>query len=180
MKKVPQYSQFLDVTKKGWKIRACGVASLAMVLDHYKKNKKTSIDKLIDYGVSIGAHNKELGWIHSGIVNIAKHEGFKGERYDWRDIDANISFNKMNEYLKNGPIIASIHKNFNPKNSGHLVVVTSKNKSHITIHDPIARKREQIKREIPIDVFLTGWKKRIVVVRPKSKKICECKKGMIQ
>jgi len=166
MKEIPQYSQFLDVKKKGWKIRACGVASLAMILGHYKKTVMTSIDELIDYGVSIGAHNKELGWIHSGIVNIAKYKGFKGERYDWKDIDTSISFNKMNDYLKNGPIIASIHKNFNPTLSGHLVVVTSKNSTHITIHDPIARKRDQIKRDIPIGVFLTGWKKRIIVIRP--------------
>jgi len=165
MKTVPQYSQFLDVKKRGWKIRACGVASLAMVLDHYKKTN-TSIDELIDHGVSIGAHNKELGWIHSGIVNIAKHKGFNGERFDWKDVDTSVSFEKMAEHLKNGPIIASIHKNFNPKLSGHLVVVTAKNKTHITIHDPIAKKREKIKKDVPIDVFLTGWKKRIVVIRP--------------
>jgi len=166
MKEIPRYSQFLDVTKKGWKIRACGVASLAMIIDHYKKGGKTSIDTLIDHGVSIGAHNKELGWIHSGIVNIAKYKGFKGERYDWKDIDASVSFSRMNTYLENGPIIASIHKNFNPKLSGHLVVVTAKNNTHITIHDPIAKRREQIKKKIPIDIFIAGWKKRIIVIRP--------------
>lgn len=176
MKKVPQYSQFLDVTKKGWKIRACGVTSLAMVIDHYKQKEKTSIDELIDHGVSIGAHNKELGWIHSGIVNIAKHKGFEGERHDWKDIDTSVSFNKMSEHLECGPVIASIHKNFNQENSGHLVVVTSKNKTHITIHDPIAKKREQIKKEVPIDIFLAGWKKRIVVIRPKSKRFAKEKK----
>jgi len=165
MKELPHYSQFLDVTKKGWKVRACGVASLAMILDHYKQTE-TSIDELIDHGVSIGAYNKELGWIHSGIVNIAKHKGFKGERFDWKDIDTSVSFNKMSDHLKNGPIIASIHKNFNPTLSGHLVVITLKNNTHITIHDPIAKKREQIKKEIPINVFLAGWKKRIVVIRP--------------
>lgn len=159
------YSQFLDVQKKGWKIRACGVASLAMVLDYYGKTR-TSIDSLIDHGISIGAHNKELGWIHSGIVNIANHKGFIGERFDWSNIDKEIAFQKINSFLCEGPIIASIHKNFNPKLSGHLVVIKTKNKTHVSVLDPIARKREHIERSVPINIFLTGWKKRIIVIRP--------------
>ena len=159
------YSQFLDVTKKGWKIRACGVASLAMVLDYYG-NKKTSIDELIDHGISIGAHNKEVGWIHSGIVNIANHKGFIGERHDWANIDKEIAFQKMDSLLSDGPVIASIHKNFNPKLSGHLVVVKTKNRTHVSILDPIARKREHIERDVPVEVFLAGWKQRVIMVRP--------------
>ncbi len=163
---VPAYSQFLDVKNKDWQHRACGIVSLKMVMDFWGKKtdrKYPTIEALIEEGVNKKAVTKNWDWIHKGLVDIAKAHGFKGESFDWAGNSSRDAFLLLKTKLNN-PVIASIHKNLNFGDTGHLIVIKGLKNGNIYYNDPDSKKRREIPRIAPIDAFLLGWKKRIIVI----------------
>jgi uncharacterized protein YvpB len=63
--------------------------------------------------------------------------------------------------------MASVFKNFNPKNNGHFIVLTGFENNKIYYNETASKKREEIKKEIPLEKFLKGWRKMIVVITKK-------------
>ncbi len=102
-----------------WQERGCGIACIRMVISHFNPSVTLpSYRELIQLGVDIGAYCSQ-GWIHRGLVNIAKLYDVQGNDFR-RKKTANIL-----SCLKAGKLcIASVSVGFNPKvKGGHLVVV---------------------------------------------------------
>lgn len=164
MFRVPVYSQFLDVKEKKWRSRACGIVALKMVLDFW--GIKKSADELIKLGLKKDAYIQGVGWKHKGLVLVAKKFGFKARNYDWYKDSYEVSFKKLLPKLKKYLVIASIYKNLKPGKSGHLVVLTGYENDQIFFNDPNSKTRGGIHKKVAAEKFLSGWKRRIIVIYP--------------
>lgn len=165
---VPAYSQFLDVIDASWKNRACGIVTLKMVIDFWRKLTKKgylSVDQLIKKH-NRSAYINGVGWSHKGLVQVAKRYGLAGENFDWAHYSTKDSLALLETKLDVAPVIASIHRNLNPLLSGHLVVITKIKKGRVFYNDPDAKTRRNIKRNAQLEKFLRGWKKRVIVLYP--------------
>lgn len=199
IKRVPYYSQYLDVNvidKKGriyknivdgyWFKRACGILSLKMVMDYWGRflvnYKKKPIMSLIWTGLSKNAFSELAGgWYHRGLLEVAKDYGFQGRLFDWSGLK--IENEKILLILKNilknqKPIIVSIYKNFNNKKSGHLIVLVGYrvdefgNLKGFYFNDPASYSKISKKYAfVKKNKFLNGWKKRAILIWPRKIKI---------
>ncbi len=158
---VPAYSQYADVTAHGWKCRSCGPVSVGMVLSYYKKNYG-SLDELIRHGDRMGAHNFEVGWYHKGLARLAEQYGMHAAAYDWYALSSAEAFKKLLPFMEHGPVIVSVHKYFNPRNGGHLLVVKGYDGTHVHYNEPAARDGSLRERKVTYEKFLTGWKRRAI------------------
>lgn len=165
---VPFFSQFKDITSTKWKKVGCGIASLAMILDYYK-TEEISVNKLLDQGISIGAYQEKNGWTHSGLISISKKYGMSGNSYDYSGSSKKIALEKFNTYLKDGPVMASVHYKFDPKNPiPHIVVIDAIDKDMVYYNDPAS---DVGQKKISLEKFLASWKNRFIVIRPNTKKV---------
>ncbi|RJQ30034.1 hypothetical protein C4565_01175 [Candidatus Parcubacteria bacterium] len=166
-KNIPKYSQYIDVNLTNWKSHACGIVSLRMITDYYNyKYKKVAIDKTIKQGLVLHAYIPGIGWAYKGLIRTAKLYGCKGIFFDWKDIKTEDAYKKMIKYLIDGPIMVSIPKDFNEKNSSHLVVLESIKNDKVTLLDPATTNRDNVICSVTLEKFLLHWKKRILIIRP--------------
>lgn len=167
---VPAYSQYLDVHLRGWPRRACGIVALKMLLDYLSpRTRRMSIDNLIAFGLAREAYIPGVGWKHHGLAKLAEEFGLQGMNYDWADSSPETAFARMKRHTRL-PLLASVHKHFNPKNGGHLIVVIKAEKGFVYYHEPASHSRTRIPRTVDMPTFLSGWKRRIIVVRPRIAK----------
>jgi len=141
---IPFYTQqvdFNDVNLQGfkskedaehWQKRGCGIASVKMIIDGFQRHRGLKLSelygKLIYKGLEIGGHC-ERGWIHKGLVELAKEYNILGQTFRL----SNVSDIQL-EIEKNRPCIASVSVGFNGgrinskgeviQKGGHLIVVT--------------------------------------------------------
>ena len=172
--KTPEYSQFLDIENEEWKNKSCGILSLKMLIDYWSGQNDVDpkdIENLIDEGLTIDAYIPDVGWRHDGLVEIAKNHGLDGESFDWMDEHPDIAFNKIIPHLSEHPVIASIYKDLVNGDSGHLVVLTGYEDGKVLYNDPNAKSRGDINKNAPLQKFLDGWKRRVVVIHPSD---CKC------
>lgn len=161
---VPFYSQFSDITSPKWQKVGCGITSLAMVIDYYKP--AVSVNTLLSQGIAAGAYLNNAGWTYKGLIGISRKYGLDGSSYDLGKLSSKAAFAEFEEYLKDGPVIASVHYKFDPKSTiPHLVVINGIKDGIVYYNDPAAKTGEL---QISTDTFLKAWKKRFVVVRPAS------------
>lgn len=159
---VPLYSQISDISSVEWKQKGCGVADLAMLIEFYKP-KTTTVQKVLENALASGAYQKNVGWKHEGLADLAADYDLSGRTYDFSKSNKNTALNQFKDIIKEGPAIASIHRGFDPKSSfGHLIVVTGFDDNLVYYNDP--GKRDGI-RKVSITNFMNGWKKRLIVVR---------------
>ena len=181
-----------DGCNKFWAKRVCGPASLATVIAYYfsknepavtesvnrvfKINESEDLKKLseflIDFIISDGVKNKayieNVGWSHQGLIDTAvKHFGLRANRFDFAKENGEIAFEQMIKELKTAPVIASIYKNLNSQNGGHLVVVFGIDDNNVLFADPDINNPNLIERKASIEEFKNGWKKRFIVIKPK-------------
>jgi uncharacterized protein YvpB len=194
---VPYYSQRLDVRRSLWRPRACGVVALKMAMEYINqkqkikiKNKIPNIDQLVDLGVAIHARDPIHGWIHNGLVVIAKLNGFKRSyRKEWqiqiKNKNGKVTIDEK-EAQKGIRYIVGLLRHDTPvlvsmmsRTGGHLVVVTGfqedtvykhsdilENVGMFFYHDPNAKTRNEGKnKKITREDFIKCWKGRIVVVK---------------
>ena len=157
---VPIYSQHLHIKDPKWRKKSCGIVSLAMLLEY--SGRKTKPDDLLRLGLKIDAYLPGIGWKHHGLVELAEKYGAKGENFDWAKLDLSIAVRQLKIHLKKYPVLTSIYNSFNPKRGGHLIVLVGMEKNKIFYHDPNAKKKSR--RAVSLKKFLTGWKKRIIVI----------------
>lgn len=95
---VPYYSQKEEEVMLKYGRKGCVLTALRMVLAYY--GRVINFEQLCDKANQIGAYTEEQGWIHSGLVTIARDFGLKGFR---------INFSQLNDQdLDNvGPILAN-------------------------------------------------------------------------
>ena len=164
---VPFYSQFHDIDSSTWQKVGCGITSLAMVIDYYIPNA-VSVNTLLLKGIALGAYDTHAGWIHQGLLNVAKEYNLDGFSYDVSSLKEKAAIAELESYVNTGPVIVSIHYKFNPKSSiPHLVVITGKVGDTFYYNDPAATTGE---KKISVSDFSKGWKKKFIVVRPMTEK----------
>jgi len=160
-------SQYLDIKSKKWKNRSCGVISLKIVLNYWQGEKfnKTS-EELIKIALKEGAYLKGIGWKHKELAKIANKFGLKAKNFDWSKEENLKAFHKFLWYLKRGPVIVSVYKDFQFGKNGHLIVALKSDEKNIYILEPAAKKRNDIFQIVKRDKFIKGWKKRIIFIFP--------------
>lgn len=161
--KVPFFSQFKDISDPSWKKVGCGIASLAMIIELYKPGS-VSVDHLLDEGISSKAYLEDQGWIHKGLIKIAKNYGLNGDTHDLSGQSSNNALSELESTLKTGPVIASVHYTFDPKNPiPHLVVINRIVDNIVYYNDPSEKTGNG---SISTDQFMKAWKKRYIEIRP--------------
>jgi len=162
--KVPFYSQFTDITSPSRKKIGCGVASLAMLIELYVPGEKVSVDNLFEDGLKAGAYLNDAGWIHSGLINLSKKYGLDGQSHGLSHLNKKSAFEQLKTVLEDGPVIASVHYTFDPKNPiPHLVVINSTDGDTVYYNDPAEKSGGN---SISKDKFIKAWKKRYIEIRP--------------
>jgi len=160
---VPFYSQFENISLPFWRGKSCGVTDLAMLINYYEPGTTTP-DTVLALALADKAYIDNIGWTYAGLIDVAKEYGLEGAAYDLGNLSTQEAFAKFKIALQSGPVIASIHYKFDPKSIiPHLVVITSVQGDTMYYNDPAADKGE---KEILVENFLKGWKKRYVVIRP--------------
>jgi hypothetical protein len=154
---VPFYSQFSDITSPSWKKVGCGIASLAMLIDFY--GKKVSVDTLLKEGINAGAYSN-AGWTYAGLIGVSHAHGLSGEAHDFGSAQSDAAWDAFRDALKDGPVMASVHYTFDPKNPiPHLVIVTGVTDGMVYYNDPAAKKAGG---SISIQQFRSSWKQRFL------------------
>ena len=165
---VPLFSQISDISSVAWQQKGCGVADVAMIVEFYKP-KTTSVQEVLVEAIKGGAYVKNVGWSHEGLASLAIKHGLIGKTIDLSTLKNSAALSQFKNIVKKGPVIASIHRGFNPKSSfGHLVVITGFDDKLVYYNDP--GKRDGIKT-VALSDFMKGWKKRLIVIREPDTKI---------
>ena len=166
---VPYYSQRLDVLDPEWKWRSCGICALKMAMEFLglpagkAGGEKINLDNLIKEGLKINAYLKNVGWVHQGLVELAKKHGFQNSfKKEWPEGEKNDGIKYLIELLeKEIPVLASV-KN---KEAGHLVLIVGMEQDGFYIHDPDAYNAEEGRfKFLDLQEFFKIWKGRIIVL----------------
>ena len=120
----------------------------------------------------INAYLKNVGWVHQGLVELAKKHGFQNSfKKEWPEDKKNETIKYLVEFLEKGvPVLASVKS----KEGGHIVLMVGMemNVNEIRgfyIHDPDASSSEEGKfKFLNLSKFLEIWKCRIIVLKQKT------------
>jgi hypothetical protein len=101
-----------------WTPRICGIVCLKMAIAYYQR-QVVPLRELLDYGMRINAYREDIGWIHSGLVRIARHYGIGA-----RQMSLGGHINHIARHIMAGHLVmASVAGGFEWGRGGHLVVV---------------------------------------------------------
>ncbi|TXK85142.1 C39 family peptidase [Paenibacillus sp. N3.4] len=140
---IPFYTQkidFDDVNLQGfkskqdaehWQVRGCGIASLKMIIDGFQIYRGVHLSEaygeLVYKGFEMGAYC-DRGWIHKGLVELAKEYDILGQTFRESSLHAVLL-----EIEQDRPCITSVSVGFNGgkinnkgeviQAGGHLIVV---------------------------------------------------------
>lgn len=160
---VPFYSQFVDISDPAWKKLGCGVASLAMLIEHYEP-QNVSVDTLLQQGIDSGAYLQNAGWTHQGLVDLSKRYGLTGSPQDLSGYTMDTAFSELSQALDEGPVIASVYYTFTPGHPiPHLVVLNGVKDGVVYYNDPAEPSGGGT---ISVADFKPAWKKRYIEIRP--------------
>lgn len=159
---VPFYSQFKDISSAKWQKVGCGITSLAMIIDYYEPS--VPVNTLLKEGIAAGAYLNSAGWTYAGLISVSKKYGLDGSTHDLGKSGMNTAYVELRKYLKDGPVIVSVHYKMDPKSTiPHLVVVTGIKGDTVYYNDPAAKAGGKTISSLD---FQKAWKKRFIVVRP--------------
>ncbi len=157
-----------------WSERICGIACLKMVIKF--NGQEVTLKELLDKGIDIGVYSKDVGWIHKGLVLLAKCFDIEGGR---ESVGTNIE--KIAHHIKNGSVvIASVTVGFEAgkqytnhdgsvyvmPRGGHLVVVygaevVDGEVKYLTLHHPSSEKKYEWRGyKVSRDLFLKSFSER--------------------
>lgn len=160
---VPFYSQFTDITSPNWKKIGCGVASLAMLIEHHNPGK-VEVDTLLTEGIKANAYLNNAGWTYAGLIGISKKYGLNGASYDLGGSSMEAAFLRLETALEKGPVMVSVHYTFDPTNPiPHLAIATGIHDGVFYYNDPA---EESGGGSIPVAQFKSSWKKRYIEFYP--------------
>lgn len=165
---VPFYSQFKDIESPKWQQAGCGITDLAMIINYYTPHAVV-VNTLLKEGIAAGAFDPNNGWIYAGLIQVSRNYGLDGTYYDLSALTAATAFKRFSALLHDGPVILSVHYQFNPKSTlKHLIVINGMDAHFIYYNDPAAFVGQ---KKISIPNFLKGWKQKVIVIRPNTPKI---------
>ena len=161
---VPFFSQSADIHSPEWRSRACGVASLAMVVELYYPGRTTPQD-LLEKGLESGHFLYGIGWTHQGLATLAIAHGLHNSRpYDLSHMSMKEAYRRLSESLESGPVIASVFHKFDPQSPiPHLAVINGIDGNRVFYNDPDESSGGGV---ISAGEFMAGWKKRFIAVHP--------------
>lgn len=160
---VPFYSQFADISEVSWQKVSCGIASVAMLIDHYS-DEPVDPDALLAKGRAAGSFLPDAGWIHAGLIALGKPYGLEGESISLAGKSRADALAALERVLKGGPVMASVHYTFEPTNPiPHLVVVTGITDGKVFYNDPAETAGNG---SISVEKFQRAWKQRYIIIRP--------------
>lgn len=164
VREVPFYSQFDDIAWPTWQGRACGVANLAMVIDYYRETPPEP-QTLLEQGVDAGHYIADVGWSHRGLVQLAERYGVTGTLHGFSGMTKDAAYHRLRTILANGPVIASVHNEFDPTSTiPHLVVVRDIRDGNVYYNDPAAGAGS-----VSSDRFKRAWKQRVIAMEERSR-----------
>lgn len=173
---VPYYSQHFDVEAQQWRRKACGVASVKMVLD-FLGASTSSLDEMIEQGASFGGYNSS-GWSHVSLVKIAKSHEIVLHPVEFRK-DSTLSAEELldkgivelvRSLCEGRPVIVSAIKNFSESKKFHLVVlvgisIKAGQLEGFYYHDSNAHEIAQGKNQfVSIERFKKHWRRMAIFV----------------
>jgi uncharacterized protein YvpB len=162
---VPFYSQFADITAPFWKGKSCGVVSLAMLLEFYTR-ATTTPDSILVQAIAKNGFIPNIGWTYKSLIDVSRAYGMTGSSYDLGGQTRAHAFVAFKEALESGPVIASVHYQFDPTSTiPHLVLITDITGDTLTYNDPAEKFGAG---KISTTAFIKAWKKRFIVIRPKE------------
>ncbi len=163
---VPFYSQFTDISSPSWQKVGCGIASLAMLIDHYSKEDTIDVDELLVAGIQSNAYVEDAGWSHAGLIALAQSYGLTGASHSLAHLTQSAAFAELENVLKTGPVMVSVHYTFEPTNPiPHLVVVNRVDHGRIYYNDPAEQSGNN---SITVEKFKRAWKQRYIEIRPRT------------
>ncbi len=159
---VPFFSQFDDISQPSWRKVACGVASLAMLVEYYKPGVATA-DTLLAAGIAADAYT-DNGWSHAGLIGLAEDLNLRGSTQSLSHLSAADAFDTLADVVTEGPVMVSVHYTFEPTNPiPHLVVVTHIADGYVHYNDPAEKRGNGF---ISAEKFQRAWKQRYIEIRP--------------
>jgi predicted double-glycine peptidase len=159
---LPFYSQFADITSPTWQKVACGIASVAMIIDHYS-DEPVVPNTLLQNGIKAGAYIESAGWSHQGLINLAKPYGLDGKSHSLAHLSMTDAFAELSRVVSGEPVMTSVHYTFDPENPiPHLVVVTGVDDAGVHYSDPAESSGN---RTLSTEKFKSAWKKRYISIR---------------
>lgn len=160
---IPFFSQFRDISSPAWQKVGCGITDLAMVIDYYHPSA-VSVETLLKKGIAAGAYDYSAGWIYAGLIGLSRPYGLDGEYYNFTALSAEGAYSALAKHLQGGPVIASVHYQFDPKSTiPHLVVLNRIEGDRVYYNDPAAKVGQ---KSISKADFIKAWKKKIIEIRP--------------
>ncbi|MCK5285806.1 MAG: C39 family peptidase [Candidatus Pacebacteria bacterium] len=174
---VPYISQRRDIIDEYWQERACGAVSLKMVLDFINPND-ILVDDFVKQASDKGAYS-ENGWLHQGLINIAKDFDVSLEREEFKsnDLEETIillqnGIDKIIDNLKNNkPVIISAIKKWTEETKFHMLVVIgfeldeSSELKGFYYHDSDCKTDKGKDLFVPIETFRKYWRKMAIFVK---------------
>ncbi|MBP6942413.1 MAG: hypothetical protein KBB55_00005 [Candidatus Buchananbacteria bacterium] len=128
-----------------WQYRMSPIVCLKMAIAYYGQ-KIYTLRELIDYGIYINAYREDIGWIHRGLVQIARHYGIRASRMSLGGHINHIARHIMQHHL----VMASVAGGFEWGNAGQLVVVFGvKVENHQVSHFLVHHSGPVPERELP-------------------------------
>lgn len=162
---VPFYSQFTDVSDPDWRGQACGVVSLAMLIEYYYPGSIT-VDSLLNQGIASGAYLNGAGWMHKGLADLGAVYGLSGTNFDYSASSMDAAFSEFASALERGPVIASVYYTFTPGHPiPHLVLINGIDGDRVFYNDPA---EESGGGSISVKHFKSAWKKRYIALSPQT------------
>jgi Papain-like cysteine protease AvrRpt2 len=134
-----------------------------MLVDFYTPDT-VSADTLLEEGIAANAYLSSAGWKHQGLISLTAKYGLTGSSKDLSTLTMEKAFVALETVLKKGPVMASVHYTFDPKNIiPHLVVITGVANGLVHYNDPAEKAGGGT---LSIAKFQSAWKKRYIEIHP--------------
>lgn len=159
---VPFFSQFADIDDPAWRKVACGVASLAMIVEYHYEGT-TDANRELAAGISANAYT-DNGWSHRGLIELAERHNLRGESVSLAHLSREAAVAALTKAVTDNPVMVSVHYTFEPTNPiPHLVVVTDIRDGYVHYNDPAEPAGGGF---ITTERFAAAWKQRYIAFTP--------------
>lgn len=166
---LPAYSQLLDVADPAYRSRACGAATLAMVLGACGLDEAPSVEDVLARGLEMAAHEDGRGWLHRELAAVARSYGVHAHPEDWSGDPPEYAWEHLEDAVARGPVVVSVAKEFSPSQASHLVALCAVTPESATVYDPFRDTREGVRYDVPLAFLKEHWTRRIICVHPKAR-----------
>jgi hypothetical protein len=134
-----------------------------MLVHYYRPDATVTVNQLLAKGIAAGAYDYDAGWTYQGLIDLGAPYGLTGTWYTLPS-DSQTALVRFKALLANGPVILSVHYQFDPQSTiPHLIVVNGIRDGMVYYNDPATTKGTT---QIPLADFLKGWKRKVIVIRP--------------